>query len=143
MLADARPAVLLTDSHLFDEIPVKGVLHIVCLDSDAAKIDAASSENPEVEVEPNHLMYVIFTSGSMGQPKGVMVTHHNVSRLFDSMRKWVDFRSDDVWSFYHSYAFGYSTWVDMGCATTRGQAGNHSVRSDIIAARALRVARVV
>ncbi len=41
--------------------------------------------NPQVAVEPAaNLAYVIYTSGSTGQPKGVMIEHRQVARLFSA-----------------------------------------------------------
>ena len=35
---------------------------------------------------PDDIAHIIYTSGTTGRPKGVAVTHHNVTRLFDSDR---------------------------------------------------------
>ena len=41
---------------------------VVCLDTDAEDLAAESSEDPAVEVEPEDLAYVLYTSGSTGTP---------------------------------------------------------------------------
>jgi amino acid adenylation domain-containing protein len=45
------------------------------VDLECASIARESMENPEVEVAPGDLAYVMYTSGSTGKPKGVMVPH--------------------------------------------------------------------
>ena len=57
-----------------------------------------------------------FTSGSTGVPKGVIIPHSNVIRLFESTRHWYHFNSDDVWTMFHSYAFDFSVW-EIYCFT--------------------------
>ena len=88
-------------------------------DSNARTIDIGSLSrkpisNPASTVSQDDLCYLIFTSGSTGTPKGVMVTHHNVVRLFRSIDNVLGFQPDDVWSMFHSYAFGYSAWEIFG-----------------------------
>ncbi|MGE0863601.1 MAG: amino acid adenylation domain-containing protein [Vicinamibacterales bacterium] len=86
-------------------------LPCVRLDEDvAADTAAAPNETPGQD----HLAYVIYTSGSTGQPKGVMVTHANVGRLFTSTESTFTPTEHDVWTLFHSCAFDFSVWEIWG-----------------------------
>jgi amino acid adenylation domain-containing protein len=60
--------------------------NLISIDSAELKdaMSAMPGENPDnalVQLTPRHLAYVIFTSGSSGRPKGVMVEHRNLLNL--------------------------------------------------------------
>jgi amino acid adenylation domain-containing protein len=75
----------------------------------------------ECEITASDLAYIIYTSGSTGQPKGVMVEHGNVVRLFDSTEKQFQFNSQDSWTLFHSYAFDFSVWEMWGALLYGGK----------------------
>lgn len=61
-------------------------------------------------VEPSSLAYVIYTSGSTGEPKGVRVTHANLSNLVSWHRRAFDVTSTDRATLLASPGFDASVW---------------------------------
>ncbi|SOB88723.1 non-ribosomal peptide synthetase [Streptomyces sp. 1331.2] len=57
-------------------------------DMPALLIDQAGAQDagevPVIDVGPDHLAYILYTSGSTGEPKGVMIEHRSICRLVDS-----------------------------------------------------------
>ena len=80
MMKDARAAVLLTQSRLVDKLPAHGA-RIVRLDGDAASWAELPGTTPVSGASPDNAMYVTYTSGSTGQPKGVVVQGRGVVSL--------------------------------------------------------------
>lgn len=58
--------------------------------------------------------YVVFTSGSTGEPKGVVVRHENVTALLDATADPVPHGPADRWCLFHSLAFDFSVWEVLG-----------------------------
>ncbi|MCY8511447.1 amino acid adenylation domain-containing protein [Bacillus mojavensis] len=121
MLNDARPAIIITSSQVENQIPpAENVPKIVLDDPELCeKLKTYSPLNPDHTdrirpLSPFNTAYVIYTSGSTGVPKGVMIPHQNVTRLFGATDHWFRFGSDDVWTMFHSYAFDFSVWEIWG-----------------------------
>jgi len=91
------------------------------LDAEAESIAARSSDRLSVPVDSELPAYVIYTSGSTGQPKGVVIPHGHVTRLFSATRGWFGFGPDDVWTLFHSYAFDFSVWEIWGALLHGGR----------------------
>ena len=120
MIQDAELSHLVTQADLVTQIDV-GAVEILDLAEDAHAILACSSGNLGAHAHSHDPAYVIYTSGSTGQPKGVVVTHANVTRLFHSTRNLFDFSNSDVWTLFHSYSFDFSVWEIWGALLYGGR----------------------
>ncbi|WP_184738444.1 non-ribosomal peptide synthetase [Streptomyces netropsis] len=76
LLEDSAAALVVTDSESATSLPACEPVLI-----DAPALDDESSEELEIAVAADHPAYVVYTSGSTGQPKGVMVTHGGLANL--------------------------------------------------------------
>lgn len=121
MLKDAQPAFIMTNTKAANHIPpVENVPKIVLDDPELAeKLNTYPAGNPKNKdrtqpLSPLNTAYVIYTSGSTGVPKGVMIPHQNVTRLFAATEHWFRFSSGDIWTMFHSYAFDFSVWEIWG-----------------------------
>jgi amino acid adenylation domain-containing protein len=114
MLEDSGVEVLLTQQDLLASLPSSTLAEVVCLDRDWGIIQQKSQLNVDTGIASYNLAYIIYTSGSTGQPKGVMVEHKNVVRLFAATQPWYNFNKNDVWTNFHSIAFDFSVWEIWG-----------------------------
>jgi amino acid adenylation domain-containing protein len=80
MLADAQVKFLVTQERLLSRLPATDC-QLVCVDRDAARLKNSAGSNPSVNAAADNLAYVMYTSGSTGQPKGVAIRHASILRL--------------------------------------------------------------
>ena len=123
MLADARPAVVITSMKLGEELGLNAEIEFVLLDGKEvqSELGQVGDNNPGREESAEDAAYVIYTSGSTGEPKGVVVTQGNVTRLFAATERWFHFGGEDVWTLFHSYAFDFSVWEMWGALLYGGR----------------------
>jgi amino acid adenylation domain-containing protein len=119
IINDAEVKIVVTESQLLERLPECELT--VCLDRDCQALDRQGLDNLNLEIEQENLAYIIYTSGSTGQPKGVKISHQNVTRLFAATNNWFNFSDRDVWTLFHSYAFDFSVWELWGALAYGGR----------------------
>jgi len=108
-----------------DDTPGDGVISLSELKR-LGRERMATSKNDFNErcIAADDLLSILFTSGTMGNPKGVMLTHANVAcNLVDAV-KWVNLRTDDrflsILPIHHSYECtdGFLLALYLGATTS-------------------------
>ncbi len=117
MLADAAPVAALTTADLIGRLAERDLLVIEVDDPAVGSRPSTALPAPA----PDDLAHIIYTSGTTGVPKGVAVTQHNVTRLFDCLDIGLDVAPGQVWSQCHSYAFDFSVWEIWGALLHGGR----------------------
>ncbi|WP_142254593.1 non-ribosomal peptide synthetase, partial [Mycobacterium colombiense] len=116
VLADAAPIAAITTADLSARL-------------DGHEVAVIDVDDPAVGAQPNtalpapapeDLAYVIYTSGTTGVPKGVAITHHNVTELLGSLDPDLAGPAQ-VWSQWHSYSFDISGWEIYGALLHGGR----------------------
>jgi amino acid adenylation domain-containing protein len=120
MMEDAGICLLVTTTALQAKLSACS-RQVFCVDNDWASIHQESERNLNSGATPENAAYVIYTSGSTGHPKGVLVSHYNVVRLFQSTHDFFHFTAQDVWTLFHSYAFDFSVWEIWGAFSSGGR----------------------
>ena len=92
--------------HMLDDAGV--VLLLGEDDVDGADVQGESAERLEIVRAPEDLAYVMYTSGSTGQPKGVAVSHGSVVEYVETLGREIGVVADDVYLETASISFSSS-----------------------------------
>ncbi|GAT17586.1 linear gramicidin synthetase subunit D, partial [Mycolicibacterium thermoresistibile] len=117
MLSDAEPIVALTTVELGTRFNGTGV-PIIEVDDPAPPMYPSSTLLPPA---PDDIAYLIYTSGTTGVPKGVAITHANVTRVLHTLPADLPAGPGKVWSQWHSLVFDVSVWEIWGALLHGGR----------------------
>ena len=110
MVGDAGPVAVVTTAGLRSRL-------------DGFDVAVVEVDNSALDVYPrttlltpagDDVAYLIYTSGTTGVPKGVAVTHHNVTQVLESLPADLPAGPGQVWSQWHSLVFDVSVWEIWG-----------------------------
>jgi amino acid adenylation domain-containing protein/thioester reductase-like protein len=105
IIEDGKPSILIKRVCEEEEYKNSSLKVISTLDP---KIYSDNNNNPNVEINPKDLAYIIFTSGTSGRPKGVMIEHDSIAKRLLWRKKYLGIDGNDAVLQFLSYAFdGY------------------------------------
>ena len=107
MLEEAQAFLLITQSNLLEEKSTSNE-KIIYIDREWSEIEKENDSKPNVNVTPDNLVYVIFTSGSSGKPKGVLMNHEAVVSHTVDMQRCYELETHDRVLQFSSISFDIS-----------------------------------
>jgi len=130
ILTDLRPSLLMTTNALADMLcatfsetppPVEFRLATVVGSGDGigiAFLDAIPSNQAKAPASPQDLAVILYTSGTTGEPKGIMLTHSNVAGFIDWAADTFSISDLDRLANHAPFHFDLSIF-DVFCGLTR------------------------
>ncbi len=109
MVRDAGLRVVVTRGDLVSKLPECGV-PVVSIDREWERIREESEEGVESGVGGENLAYVMYTSGSTGEPKGVMIRQAGVVNRLEWMQREYGLESGDRVLQKTPFSFDVSVW---------------------------------
>jgi amino acid adenylation domain-containing protein len=84
MLQDSQAKLVISNQHLKETIDATVDTEVI--EDIFLQLPSFSSGYPEVDINGHSLAYILYTSGSTGNPKGVQIEHHNLTNFLLSMQ---------------------------------------------------------
>ncbi|MDH4082244.1 MAG: amino acid adenylation domain-containing protein [Nitrospira sp.] len=126
ILDDANVSIVVTQERLHSHL--QGYAGQICdVETLCHPPTSGNEENLAISTSPDQLAYIIYTSGSIGRPKGVAVTHRNV---VTSLQARLHYYSESVDQFLLTFSLAFDGSV-TGIFWTLSQGGELVIPSEI------------
>ena len=118
MIEDAAPIAAITTVGLADRLDG---CDLPVIDVEDPRIDGYPGTGLPTPA-PDDIAYIIYTSGTTGVPKGVAITHRNLTQMLASLHTDLPAGPGLVWAQWHSYGLRRLGVGDLGRAAARWRA---------------------
>ncbi|CAF0936322.1 unnamed protein product [Didymodactylos carnosus] len=114
ILDDAKPSLIITDKTLAENLTDIISAESVKIYNELVKLKAGNNELHPSILSAEDIMYIMYTSGTTGQPKGVMVPYRAIINRFQWMWKNYQWQKNDRQIWKTSVVFGDCIWEMLG-----------------------------
>ena len=114
ILEDVSAAAVLCDRESAETVATAAPPRVAIV-SDIAELGAGAAPGAGAAMIGPDLAAVIYTSGSTGEPKGVTLTHSNMSFVADSIIEYLEMTEDDRILCVLPLSFGYGLYQLLTC----------------------------
>lgn len=116
---DAGLSAVLTSGELLGRL--EGMTEISLLCTERIIAECKRSENPAVLRSPQDAAYIEYTSGSTGEPKGVIIENQNIVNTVKDLERRFPLEKEDVYLFKTSLTFDISGTELYGWIVGKGK----------------------
>jgi amino acid adenylation domain-containing protein len=120
MLEDAKPLLVIHQDVDALTLPASDRWRRLSVDALFAAAESQSAAAVARMISATHPAYIMFTSGSTGQPKGVIVPHRGIVRLVRD-QSYVEFNEQQTFLQISALAFDACTWEVWGALLNGGR----------------------
>ncbi len=104
IISNSECQLVLTDKNLESQLGNISVPHLN-LENEKAQIEAESVENLDLEHAQNDIAYVLYTSGSTGNPKGVLISNSALSNYIFWAKDYYNINNKTILPLFTSIGF--------------------------------------
>lgn len=121
MIQQSEMKVLLTQAKLSGDVQPEGVTKLE-LDHKGlqASLELLDASNPVFQTTPDNLMYIVFTSGTTGVPKGVSVEHRQFANYIQGLIRHLNIETPLTFAMASTLAADLGTTNVFGALCTGG-----------------------
>jgi amino acid adenylation domain-containing protein len=106
---ESKPKLIITTEQLLNQYNY-GDCETFTIDNFLGSYQSFNTKSPDVQISSKNLAYIIYTSGTSGNPKGVLIEHHSVLNRIGWMQKEFPITEEDVLLQKTSITFDVSIW---------------------------------
>ena len=127
LLNDAKPSVFICEKEIYKNLSLldleESISHIFTLNpADHESIQSIKKEGDHeiVDCSPDHTAALLYSSGTTGQPKGIMLTHGNIGSNAHALKDAWGFSNDDILLHSLPIYHVHGLFVALGCVFLSG-----------------------